>query len=233
MTTIEIIPILEDNYAYLLRGASGKNAVVDPGDAVPVLTYLEERGLSLDLIINTHHHWDHVNGNTALAAKYDCLIAAPNDKADIVLQGGRALEFDGDSIDIIATPAHTLDHICLYSAAGEWVITGDTLFVMGCGRLFEGTAEMLFKSFAKLRALPDETRIYCGHEYTLGNAEFSHNIEPENDDIAARLEDIRKIRERGDITIPSTIAQEKATNLFFMAKDVMTLAELRRLKDSC
>ena len=168
-----------------------------------------------------------------MITKYKCPLATPNDKADITLQGGRALEFGNDSIEIIATPAHTLDHICLYSAKGAFVITGDTLFVMGCGRLFEGTAEMLFKSFAKLRALPDETRVYCGHEYTLSNAEFSHNIARENDNITARLAVIRAKRERGEITIPSTIGEEKTTNLFFMAKDVMTLAELRRLKDNC
>lgn len=232
MTSIEIIPILEDNYAYLLRGADGKNAIVDPGEAAPIVAYLEQNNLSLDLIINTHHHWDHVNGNAELVAKYNCPIAAPNDTADIVLQGERALEFGSDSIDIIATPAHTLDHICLYSAQGKFVLTGDTLFVMGCGKLFEGTADMLFKSFQKLRKLPDDTRVYCGHEYTLSNAQFSHNIEPENTAIAERLEVIRGKRERGEMTIPSTIVEEKQTNLFFMAKDVMTLAELRRLKDS-
>jgi len=233
MTTIDIIPILSDNYAYLLRSDDGKTAIVDPGEAAPIMAYLDAHNLSLDLVINTHHHWDHVNGNDELIAKYKCPLAAPNDAADITLQGGRALEFGGDSIDIIATPAHTLDHICLYSAKGNFVITGDTLFVMGCGRLFEGTAEMLFKSFQKLHALPDDTRVYCGHEYTLGNAEFSNNIDRENTDIAARLGVIREKRARGEITIPSTIGEEKKTNLFFMAKDAMTLAELRRLKDNC
>lgn len=232
MTQIEIIPILNDNYAYLLRGKNGQNAIVDPGEAKPVIDYLETNNLSIDLIINTHHHWDHVNGNDELKNKYKCPIAAPNDKGEISLQGGRALEFDGDSLDIIATPAHTLDHICLYSETGQWVITGDTLFVMGCGRLFEGTAEMLFQSFQKLRALPDDTRIYCGHEYTLSNAEFCHNIAPENNAITQRLETIRRKRANDEITIPSTIGEEKDTNLFFMARDVMTLAELRQLKDN-
>ena len=179
MTTIsvQIIPILKDNYTYLLEAEDGTTAILDPGEADPVISVLEDRGLKLDYILNTHHHWDHVNGNPKLQKHFGAKLVVPEKEKDqikgninITLNEGDIFELGPASANIIETPGHTMGHICYHFAASDVLFTGDTVFSMGCGRLFEGTAEDMFKSFEKIKALPDDTMIYCGHEYTRGGA---------------------------------------------------------------
>lgn len=233
--SVNLIPILNDNYAYLLQGG-GQVAVVDPGEAEPIIDYLETHDLRLDVILNTHHHYDHIDGNAELIQKYGATLIAPAiepriENADIRVGEGDEFELCGEMFQVIETPAHTNGHICFYAPTSGIVFTGDTLFALGCGRLFEGSAEELFAAFEKLRALPDDTRVYCGHEYTLGNAEFCAAQAPDNQAIQARLKDVKAIRERGEPTLPTTIGLEKQTNLFFMAENAEELARLRKLKD--
>lgn len=233
---IELIPLLKDNYAYLLTDG-GAVAVVDPAEAGPVRTILEERGLRLDHIINTHHHSDHTGGNEELKEIYGCTIFGPAADAHRIAGLNRGLK-EGDIITlesaqarVFETPGHTSGHICLYFAADEALFCGDTLFAMGCGRLFEGTATQMWDSLGKIMALPGETRIYCGHEYTVANGEFCLTIEPENKTLQARMQKVRALRAEGLPTIPSTLALEKETNVFLRAGSAERFAQIRALKD--
>lgn len=238
MINVTLIPILSDNYAYLLEGDNGEVAVVDPGDAAPIIATLEARGVQLDYILNTHHHGDHIHGNQALKERYDATIigpAAEMDKIanlDVALNGGDDFVFDDERFQIISTPGHTMGHICFYGAQNGILFAGDTLFAMGCGRLFEGSAEDMFLSFQKLSALPDDTQIYAGHEYTLSNAVFCASAEPYNEDIQNRLEAVKAMRSNDVPTLPSTMALEKQTNVFLRAKTAQEFSALRLAKDS-
>lgn len=231
---IEIVPVLQDNYAYILQ-AGGECAVVDPGEAGPVIRHLDRHGLTPSLILNTHHHGDHIAGNAQIIARYGCKLAAPEDEriasADIILNEGTRLSVGGQPIRIIETPGHTRSHICLYVPEGRILFSGDTLFSMGCGRLFEGTAAEMFSSLSKIAALPDETMVYCGHEYTLANGKFCAHIEPENEDIARRIAQAEELRVQGNPTLPVSLDTEKRTNVFLRAKTPEALARLRALKD--
>ncbi len=235
---IDIIPILKDNYAYLLRGADGKNAVIDPGEAAPVIAYLQSNDLKLDLIINTHHHGDHISGNSKLIDTYNCQLAAPKKEAakigklDIELEEKSVFSFGGEKAKILETPGHTLGGICLYFPTSKACFSGDTLFSMGCGRLFEGTPAMMWESLQKIMALPPETRIFPGHEYTLENAKFCLSIEPDNADLKERMREIDTLRANNHPTIPVTLETEKKTNVFLRVEDAKKFAALRAQKDN-
>jgi hydroxyacylglutathione hydrolase len=237
MTTVSLIPVLNDNYAYFLEADSGACAIVDPGEAGPVIAFLDERALRPSLIFNTHHHSDHTGGNAALISRYGCDLAAPaSEKAripgiTIPLTEGTALSFGGESLRVLETPGHTAGHICLYFPQSGLLFSGDTLFSMGCGRLFEGTAAQMWDSLGKIMALPDETQIFCGHEYTLTNGKFCLRIEPGNNDLQSRIRAAEGLRAEGKPTLPVTLALEKETNVFLRAGSAARFAELRLMKD--
>ncbi|MCB9996451.1 MAG: hydroxyacylglutathione hydrolase [Rhodospirillales bacterium] len=235
---IELIPLLQDNYAYLLIDGSGTVAVIDPSEAAPVQDLLESRGLTLDMIINTHHHGDHTGGNAALKKAYGCKVYAPEADAyristlDSGLKDGDTLNLGQSSAQVFATPGHTNGHICLYFAEDKALFCGDTLFGLGCGRLFEGTPEQMWESLSKIMALPDDTDIYCGHEYTLENGTFCLDIDPDNTDLQQRMADVRSAREQNLPTIPFTLALEKKTSPFLRAGSAERFAEIRCLRDA-
>lgn len=235
---IEAIPLLKDNYAWLLYGDDGAAVIIDPSESAPVEKMLEEKGLRLTCIVNTHHHGDHTGGNAALKKRYRCTIAAPAADAyriagmDIPLREGTVFSIGGANVEILETPGHTDGHICLYVPSEKALFCGDTLFAMGCGRLFEGTPEQMWHSLSKIRALPPDTRLYCGHEYTLSNGEFCLSIEPENKALQERMEQVRKTRAENKPTIPTTLALEERTNAFLRAGSAERFAEIRRLKDA-
>jgi hydroxyacylglutathione hydrolase len=238
MMETRIIPVLKDNYAYLLLGENGETAIVDPGEAAPVISALDAHGLSLDYILNTHHHGDHIAGNMELKARYSAKIAGPAKEEarikdmDILLSEGDTFSFGNENICILETPGHTRGHICFYFPQSRAAFTGDTLFLMSTGRLFEGSAEQMWESLEKIMALPGETNIYCGHEYTLENGIFCQSVEPENEDLKKRMHEVRNLRTRSMPTVPATLALEKKTNVFLRAGSAARYAEIRALKDN-
>jgi len=223
------VPCLSDNYAYLVAagdGAAGAEAfVVDPSEAEPVIAALEREGLRPVAIVNTHHHPDHVGGNEGLRARYGALpvYAHESDQGRVPAQTdsvveGRRFRVAGLELDPIHVPGHTTGAVayCVEDA----VFTGDTLFVAGCGRLFEGTPAMMYHSLAdKLGRLPAATRVFCGHEYTAANLRFAVHVEPDNHAAAAKLERVTAARARGEVTVPSTIGEELATNPFLRCSE--------------
>lgn len=223
---IHLIPCLSDNYAYLLRDPeSDAVGVVDPSEAAPVNAALERHGLKLTHILNTHHHFDHTGGNLDLKAKWKAQIVGPaadRDRIpgiDVALKEGETFTFGTRTARIFDIPAHTKGHIAFWFEADKAVFTGDTLFACGCGRLFEGTPAQMWSSLSKLAALPDDTRVYCGHEYTQSNIRFALTVDPANEDLKARARDVDALRAKGAPTIPSTIGLEKRTNPFMRARD--------------
>lgn len=253
MLEIVQLPILKDNYIYLIHDPeSGETAAVDPGLAQPVLDILSQKKWQLTYIFNTHHHWDHVDGNLELKQKTGCkIIAGQGDYhripgIDSGVNDGDTLRLGKHQVGIIATPGHTLNHIVYYFAEQQKLFCGDTLFVMGCGRLFEGTAEQMWQSLQKLKALPPATQFYCTHEYTQTNGQFALSVEPDNVQLQQRMRTVNQLRANHQPTVPSTIAQELATNPFFREDSaslqqtigmmnmlpVQIFAEIRRLKDS-
>ena len=241
MTPLEIvrIPVLSDNYVWLVHDvASGETAVVDPAVADPVLAEAERRGWRITAIWNTHWHPDHTCGNAAIKAATGCTIFAPAAEAeriptaDTLLGEGDRVTLGAHEAVVWAVPAHTAGHIAYYLAQDAAIFVGDTLFAMGCGRLFEGTAEQMFANMVRLRALPSETAVYCAHEYTLSNARFSLAQAPDDAAIAGRAGEVAAMRERGEATVPTAIGIECATNLFMRAESADALASLRAAKDS-
>jgi hydroxyacylglutathione hydrolase len=236
---MEIIPVpaFNDNYIWLLHDeASGETAVVDPGDAAPALAEAERRGWRVTQVWNTHHHWDHSGGNVAMKEGTGCSVSGPAAEnipgRDVALSEGSALRI-GDHVGrVIEIPGHTLGHIALVFDDDRIAFVGDTLFAMGCGRLFEGTADQMHRSLQRLTELPADTALYCGHEYTLANAQFAIHAEPENHAIRARLEEVRALRDAGRITLPTSVAQERATNPFVRASSWQEFARLRTEKDN-
>jgi len=226
MIKVTLIPILSDNYAYLLEADNGQTAIVDPGEAAPIIVALEERSIKPDMILITHYHGDHIAGLDEMLAWHGCRVMGKNH------DNKSAFDFGDEAVQVIDTPGHKSDHVCFHFPESHILFSGDTLFVMGCGRVFDGTAEELFRSLQALAALPDETRVYCGHEYTLSNAEFGAHVAPNNEDIQKRLGEVRDLRASDTPTIPSTIALEKTTNVFLMAKSAAEFATLRKLKDN-
>ena len=237
MLEIVAVPAFSDNYIWLVRDeASGETAVVDPGDAAPALAEAERRGWPITQVWNTHWHPDHTGGNAAVQAATGCTVSGPAAETIAVRDVGLA---DGDQIRIgehvgkvIAIPGHTLGHVALVFEEDRIAFVGDTLFAMGCGRLFEGTAEQMHESLSRIAALPDDTALYCGHEYTLANARWAVHAEPGNPAIAERLRRVEQLRSEGRITLPTSVAEERATNPFVRARDWQELARLRADKDS-
>jgi hydroxyacylglutathione hydrolase len=236
---MEIVPIpaFTDNYIWLVRDeVSGETAVVDPGDAAPALKECESRGWAVSQVWNTHHHWDHSGGNVAMKEATGCTIFGPAAEdipgRDVALSEGSELQI-GDHVGrAMEIPGHTLGHVALVFDDAGIAFVGDTLFAMGCGRLFEGTPQQMFRSLQRIAELPDDTRLCCGHEYTLANARFAAHAEPANEAVSSRLDAVQKLRESGRITLPTTVAEERATNPFVRASTWEEFARLRAAKDS-
>jgi len=218
---IHLIPCLADNYAVALENtATGKALVVDAPDGAAITAFLKARDLQLSDVMITHHHNDHTAGCQALKDHFGCRIVGPAAEAERIpglsagVGEGTQFEAAGINVHTIATPGHTIGHVTYYLPEAGVAFTGDTLFAMGCGRIFEGDARMMYASLERLAALPDDTLVYCGHEYTLANARFGLSVEPENAALVARARDIEAKRARGEPTLPTTIGLEKATNPF-------------------
>ncbi len=233
MFEIRPIAAFDDNYIWLLtRPGSAEACVVDPGDAAPVVAALEQAELQLSSILITHHHFDHVGALPALRERYSPLVYGPVNPAisgiDKALRGGDRIEILGSALEVIEVPGHTLDHIAYFHAGAEPVVfCGDTLFAGGCGRLFEGTAAVMYASLQKLAKLPPATRVYCAHEYTLANLRFALAVEPDNRDLVEREREAQATRRRDEPTVPSSIALELATNPFLRCAADGVLAGLR------
>ena len=233
--TIHLLPILRDNYVFIIEGANNECLVIDPGLGAPVLDFLDERGLRLTHILNTHHHWDHTDGNLEIKAATGCRIVGPSYEAipglDEGLSEGEVFEWQDLRFEVLHTPGHTAGHITYYCPALASVFVGDVLFAMGCGRLFEGSAEDAWGGFQKILALPDETAMYCAHEYTLNNAQSAMKKEPENEALAERYIHVKDKRRKGLPTIPSSIGLEKQTNPFIRFNNAEEFAAFRALRD--
>ncbi|MEQ8328385.1 MAG: hydroxyacylglutathione hydrolase [Parvibaculum sp.] len=255
MAKLEIhqFPCLNDNYGYLVHEpSSGKTATIDTPEVKPILAALAERGWTLTHILNTHHHFDHAGGNAELKEKTGCTVIGPKGEKDKIpgidrpVGEGDIVELGAARARVIEVPGHTSGHIA-YSFDEEHIaFVGDTLFALGCGRLFEGTPQQMWTSLGKLMTLPDDTIVYCAHEYTQANARFALSVEPQNAALVARAKEIDEKRSRGEWTVPTTIGLEKKTNPFLRAasidlrrtigleaaKDVDVFAETRKRKDN-
>jgi hydroxyacylglutathione hydrolase len=236
---VTFVPVYRDNYAYILSTDSGAVGVVDPGEAQPVISALENMGLEPDAIFVTHYHWDHADGVAELKAYYpSSKVIAPDiekhkiDFVDIPLKNNDTYMFGGQRVRAISTPGHTLGSMCYYFENGSTVFTGDTLFSLSCGGLFEGTPEQMYSSFEKLKALPDETLVYCGHEYTRASAGFCLRVDPNNKALQERIAQVKKLSAIGAPTLPSTIGLEKKTNAFLRVNSAKEYTALRHKKTS-
>jgi hydroxyacylglutathione hydrolase len=237
--TAAAIPMLTDNYSWLLtESASGKTAIVDPAEAEPAIAAIEAAGGNLDFIFLTHHHGDHIGGVPALVERYHPIVvgnAADSHrlpKLDVAVREGDMVEFGGTKARVIDTPGHTIGHIAYFVSDGEILFPGDTLFSLGCGRLFEGTAADMFSSMAKFADLPDATLVCAGHEYTQSNAKFALSVDGENPVLVTRAAEIATLRAAGKATLPVSLGTERATNPFLRAPDAETLGKLRSAKDN-
>lgn len=249
---ILVIPALSDNYNFLLHDTvSGQTAVVDPSEAAPIQAVLATRGWKLNTILNTHHHPDHIGGNRELVAAWGCdVVGFGPDAARIPaitrhVQQGDVVRVGESVANVLFIPGHTLGHIAYYFAESHALFCGDTLFSLGCGRLFEGTPEQMFHSLQQLAALPDDTMVYCAHEYTASNGAFAQTLEPANADLQRRVREVALLRADGAFTIPTSMGVEKRTNPFLRtesadirrmlgmqdASPVQVFAEIRRRKD--
>ena len=236
---IEIIKCLKDNYAYLIIDETKQNAcVVDPSEAKPVINYIEKNKINLKYILNTHHHYDHVGGNVELKKKYACnVIGFIEDKdripeIDILLKDNQIWKEDNFEAKIYHIPGHTTGHIAYHFFKEKKIFTGDTLFSLGCGKIFEGTYEQMFNSINKIKELPEETEIYCGHEYTLQNSNFCLANDSENLKLKEKIVKIKKKIKNDLPTIPTILKDEIECNIFLKAKDLISFSKLRDLKDN-
>lgn len=234
---IQRVPVLSDNYAWLLHDTDQDvRAVVDPGEAGPVIRALGEAGL--DWILLTHNHADHVGGTDELRARYGARVAGAESerrrlpRLDLALKDHDHIMIGASRGDVMATPGHADGHLSFYFASVPALFCGDTLFSLGCGRLLEGSAEELFRSLHRFDALADETLVFCGHEYTQSNARFALSVDPGNPRLRARVDAIERLRKNGEATVPVSLGEERLTNPFLRAPDVESFAQLRREKDS-
>ena len=236
MLEIVAVPAFTDNYIWLVRDDdSGETAAVDPGDPAPALADADRRGWTITQVWNTHWHPDHTGGNLAIKQATGAPVSGPAAETiagrDVPLAEGSELRIGSHAGRVIEIPGHTLGHVALVFDDDRIAFVGDTMFAMGCGRLFEGTAEQMFGSLQRIAALPENTALYCGHEYTLANGRFAVEAEPDNQAIRQRLDEVRKLREAGQITLPTNVAAERETNPFVRATDWQDLARLREAKD--
>ncbi|KAJ4907328.1 Hydroxyacylglutathione hydrolase 2 [Raphanus sativus] len=223
---IEMVPCLKDNYAYILHDEdTGTVGVVDPSEAEPVIDSLQRSGRNLTYILNTHHHYDHTGGNLELKDRYGAKVigsALDRDRIpgiDIALKDGEKWMFAGHEVHVMDTPGHTKGHISLYFPGSRAIFSGDTLFSLSCGKLFEGTPKQMLASLKKIIALPDDTSIYCGHEYTLSNSKFALSIEPNNEVLQSYAAHVAELRKKKLPTIPTTLKMEKACNPFLRSSN--------------
>ena len=236
---VEIIPCLQDNYSYLIIDESDNSAcVIDPSEAHPIISFVVNNNISLKYILNTHHHFDHIGGNKELKSKFgSTILGFKNDshripEIDILLEDNQIWKAENFVAKIIHIPGHTSGHICFHFFNEKLAFTGDTLFSLGCGRIFEGTYEEMFKSLNKIKSLPMETKIYCGHEYTLNNSKFCIKHDPKNEFLKKKIDVIEKKISKGLPTIPSTIKEELECNIFLRTENLQSFSKLRDLKDN-
>ena len=239
--TLEVVPVpaFTDNYIWLVHdSASGETAVVDPGDPAPVLSDAERRGWRIDKILNTHWHPDHTGGNLAIKEVAGATIIGPSGEngrvpgLDVPLKEGDRISIGDHEAEVWEVPGHTLGHLAYIFREDRVAFVGDTMFAMGCGRLFEGSPEQMHRSLKRIASLPDDTRLYCAHEYTLANARFAAHAFPANKEIAERLRHVEQERSNARSTVPTTVGEERATNPFLLAADVDEFADLRAKKDN-
>tara|TARA_B100001173_G_scaffold288734_1_gene278099 strand:- start:8 stop:727 length:720 start_codon:yes stop_codon:yes gene_type:complete len=235
---IKIIKCLQDNYAYIVIDKTNNlSIVIDPSESKPIIDYVEKNKLNLKFILNTHHHFDHVGGNKELKQKYNSkVIGFEGDKnripeIDIALRDREIWKSNNFETKIYHIPGHTSGHICYHFFNQNILFTGDTLFSLGCGRIFEGTYEEMFSSLQLIKSFPLDTKVFCGHEYTLKNSEFCINYDKENSALLNKSKLIKKKLDNGLPTIPSTIKEELECNIFLRSKDVRSFSKLRDLKD--
>ena len=249
---IERVPVLQDNYVWLAHEPGANlTAVIDPAVAAPVMAAAKARGWTITHVLNTHHHPDHVGGNLEIKQATGCTIVGPSHDRDripgldVEVSDGGSYDFGQERAEVFFVPGHTRGHIAYWFAASDALFCGDTLFIMGCGRLFEGTPEQMWKSLSRLRTLPASAKIYCAHEYTQSNARFALTVDPANDDLKARAAWVDRMRADGKATVPGTLGDERKTNPFLRADTpgvaaavglagadaVKVFAEVRRRKD--
>jgi len=247
------IPCLTDNYAYIICDNSSKTTgVIDPSEAKPIISFLKREKLKLNYILNTHHHFDHIGGNVELKKIYNAkVVGFKGDKhripgIDITVKDNESWNFGNSTVKIFHIPGHTLGHICFFFEKEKIVFTGDTLFSLGCGRIFEGDAKQMFDSLSKIKNLPKNTKIYCGHEYTYKNAEFCMKYDNNNTYLKKKFEEIKKLRIKNLPTIPSSLEEELKSNIFLRCdkkelkaklnmknqEDLEVFKKVRDLKDS-
>ncbi len=253
MLEVHQFPCLSDNYGYLVHDPEQNlTAAIDAPEAAPINKALNEKGWKLTHILNTHHHFDHAGGNLELKEEWGCTIVGSRDDSaripgiDVEVGDGDTFNFGPNSASVFDVSGHTMGHIAFYFPEDNLLFSGDALFALGCGRLFEGTADQMWNSLSKLIELPDETLVYCAHEYTQANAKFALSVEPQNDELQARCKKVDELRSDGKPTVPSTLGDEKATNPFLRpdspalqqnvglagADLVEVFAETRRRKDN-
>lgn len=239
MLEIIRIPVLSDNYVWLVHEPeSQETMVVDPAVSEPVLAEAEKRGWTITQIWNTHWHPDHTGGNAAIKEATGCHITGPEAEQeriptlDTMVREGDTVKLGDVTAEVIDVPAHTAGHIAFHIPSEKVAFVGDTLFAMGCGRLFEGTAEQMYDNMRKLEALPDSTKVYCAHEYTQSNGEYALVAEPDNLAVKERMAEVLTLRGRGEATVPTTIRLERATNPFMRAASAEELAARRTAKDN-
>ena len=250
---INIIPCLEDNYSYIIVDKKNKSAcVIDPSESSPIINFLENNNIRLDYILNTHHHFDHVGGNTELKKKYNAkVVGFLNDQKripgiDIMIKDGEIWRGNNFEAKIIHIPGHTSGHICYYFYKEKNLFSGDTLFSLGCGKIFEGTNKQMFNSLEKIKKLPKETKVFCGHEYTLKNSKFCITYDKGNQNLKNKIKEINKKIKENKPTIPTTLEEELKNNIFLRtdnkiiknnlnignSSSLTTFSKLRDLKDN-
>jgi len=236
---VEIIPCLQDNYSYIIIDKSNNDAcVVDPSEAKPIINFIENNKINLKYILNTHHHYDHVGGNLELKKKYNSTVVGFESDKDripeinILVKDNQVWKADNFEAKIIHIPGHTTGHIGYYFINEKIIFTGDTLFSLGCGKIFEGTYNQMYKSLSKFKNLPLDTKIYCGHEYTLQNSKFCIEHDPSNQKLINKILEIKKKINSGTPTLPTTLKEELECNIFLRANDIKSFSKLRDLKDN-